>query len=60
MALNRTLYSFKVGDTVRFLAAVVGPDQGTVTQVTKRKVRVLFPIRKYLWMYPSEIVKVPA
>lgn len=53
---------FQVGDTVRFKAAkkgtLIGPDTGTVVQVTKNKVRVLFPVRLFLWLLPSQITKV--
>ena len=57
MALNRITHDFRKGDRVRFNAAVVGPNEGTVIQISKRKVRVLFPVRMLLWMYPSQIVK---
>lgn len=35
----------------------VGPNRGTVTQAGRRKARVLFPIRKFIWL-PKEILKV--
>jgi len=33
------------------------PYFGTVTQVTKNKVRVLFPICKYVWLAKSQVRK---
>lgn len=32
-----------------------GPYVGTVTQISKNKVRVLFPIRKFVWLEKSRI-----
>ena len=31
------------------------PYFGTITQVTKNKVRVLFPIRKFVWLDKSKV-----
>ena len=31
---------------------------GTVTQVTKNKVRVLFPFRKFVWLDKSQVKRV--
>jgi len=28
---------------------------GTITQITKNKVRVLFPIRKFVWLDKSQV-----
>lgn len=28
---------------------------GTITQITKNKVRVLFPIRKFVWLNKSQV-----
>jgi hypothetical protein len=28
---------------------------GTITQITKKKVRVLFPIRKFVWLDKSQV-----
>jgi len=59
MGVKARTHSFEVGDTVRLTSgAPSGPDTGTVTQTTARKVRVLFPVRKFVWLYPSEVVKV--
>jgi hypothetical protein len=33
----------------------IGPDRGTATQVTRSKVRVLFPIRKFVWLNRSDV-----
>ncbi|MGH9745076.1 MAG: hypothetical protein ACRD59_03050 [Candidatus Acidiferrales bacterium] len=32
------------------------PYFGTITQVTKNKVRVLFPIRKFVWLEKSQVM----
>lgn len=31
---------------------------GTITQVTKNKVRVLFPVRKFVWLDESQVKRV--
>lgn len=33
----------------------LGPDRGTVTQVTETKVRILFPIRKFVWLPKADV-----
>jgi hypothetical protein len=35
-----------------------GPEAGTVVQITKNKVRVLFPIRCFRWLLKSEVTKI--
>lgn len=32
-----------------------GPDTGTVTQVSRYKVKVLFPIRKFVWLWKWQV-----
>jgi len=32
-----------------------GPDRGTVTQITPKRVRVLFPIRKFVWLLKCDV-----
>jgi hypothetical protein len=48
----------RVGDTVRLKSGGPGPNTGTVTQVTKYKVRVLFPIRHSMWVSKAMVEKV--
>lgn len=46
---------FKKGSAVRVIRPWRGPDRGTVTQVTRKRVRVLFPIRKFVWLLKFDV-----
>lgn len=48
---------FKIGDTVRFRLDKHGMD-GEVWQITRWKVKVLFPIRRFVWLMKDEVEKV--
>jgi hypothetical protein len=50
-------HSFKVGDTVELNTTSPGPKCGTVTQISRCKIRVLFPIRKFVWLFPTDVTK---
>ena len=49
---------FRVGDSVRLDTTGrpwLGPDQGTVSRVTTKKVLVCFPVRKFVWLHKWEV-----
>ncbi len=58
MASKRPLL---VGDLVRVIPGCrpwLGPDMGTITAVRRLKILVLFPIRKFVWLFKAEVYRV--
>jgi hypothetical protein len=54
---NDTKKAFKVGQLVEVpeWKPLPGPYVGNVTQVGKNKVRVLFPIHRFVWLEKSRV-----
>lgn len=54
-SMKSARHGLKEGDTVKHSESGA---LGTVTETRRNKVRVLFPIRKYAWLYASEVERV--